>query len=503
MKKLAPSSNEGTSRGFSVYARGGQWILSFKDDAATGKKWREHRIPKAEANTEKRAEKYAERFIRELHKIRAQGAPAGAVSRAPSVHGPTIRDLADKWLLLRDRDPKVKPATRSQGRSHLRLHVLASPDIADIPIATLGPAVLRAWIREVRDHGKYARDKTSAIKRQGEGLSPATVRNVVSTLRTFLSDAMAEEWVNLPANPVDHPGVQKEVPDLKRQDVVYLSKPSAERLLTCPEVPEVRRVRYLLVLTSGLRDGEVSGLQWQDFDDSAKVLRIERALATVGTNGWASESTTKNESSVRTLPLHRLAERALRTWRSTGWVHRVGRHPKPTDPIFPNAAGEAHRPNSAELLRKDLETAGLPSEFRAGVSFDFHATRRSFYTWLRNEGVAKDTVDMLMGHAGGSVGERHYGAKDLERMRKAVETITLDLSTGDVIHMPIKRVQNGAVSEISDPETVGLPADLPASFPRAGLPAGTDRAKLRETRSRFRELNSRPTVYETVALPLS
>jgi integrase len=42
--------------------------------------------------------------------------------------------------------------------------------------------------------------------------------------------------------------------------------------------------------------------------------------------------------------------------------------------------------------------------------------RRSFYTWLRAAGVDADTVKMLMGHSGGSVGEIHYAAKDLERM---------------------------------------------------------------------------------------
>jgi hypothetical protein len=47
---------------------------------------------------------------------------------------------------------------------------------------------------------------------------------------------------------------------------------------------------------------------------------------------------------------------------------------------------------------------------------------------------------MLVGHAGGTVGERHYGAKDLERMRAAVETIALDLSTGQVVALPMRAV---------------------------------------------------------------
>jgi hypothetical protein len=125
-------------------------------------------------------------------------------------------------------------------------------------------------------------------------------------------------------------------------------------------------------------------------------------------------------------------------------VRARGRNTKPTDPIFPDADGLPYRPSSAELLPKDLE-----------------------------------------------------------RMRKAVEAITLDRSTGDVIRMPLKRVQNAPTTEFSEVQTVGLPGDRPASFPRAAFPAGAGDAKSRNLLSRFRELNPGPTVYETVALPLS
>ena len=96
------ANNERTSRGYSVYARGGQWILVFKDESATAKKkWREHRIPKSEASTEKQAERYAERVVAELRRIRSEDATRPPTQQ-PSVHGPSIRDLADKWLDLRD-----------------------------------------------------------------------------------------------------------------------------------------------------------------------------------------------------------------------------------------------------------------------------------------------------------------------------------------------------------------------------------------------------------------
>jgi hypothetical protein len=70
---------------------------------------------------------------------------------------------------------------------------------------------------------------------------------------------------------------------------------------------------------------------------------------------------------------------------------------------------------------------------------------------------------MLMGHAGGSVGERHYGAKDLERMRAAVETIALDLSTGQVVALPMKAVGAPIAPLEADGRTAKLTAALTAA----------------------------------------
>jgi hypothetical protein len=165
----------------------------------------------------------------------------------------------------------------------------------------------------------------------------------------------------------------------------------------------------------------------------------------------------------RLLPLHPLASRALRAWKAAGWARLVGRQPNTSDPVFPNDKGKAHRPASAGLLRADLAAADLPTLFRDKYPIDFHSLRRSFYTWLRAARVEGDTVKMLMGHSGGSVGERHYGAKELERMRAAVETLVLDLSTAQVIALPVR----AAAGSNRTPKTEGLTAVFTAGLTAA------------------------------------
>jgi site-specific recombinase XerD len=280
------------------------------------------------------------------------------------------------------------------------------------------------------------------------------------------------------------------VPEVKLrsgQDRVYLTRPQAEALVRCPEVPEHRRVRYLLALTSGMRDGELSGLTWADVDLDAKPPRCEisKALALRGDEGFATLGDTKTDNSKRTLPLHALAVRALRAWKAKGWAEFAGHKPTATDSIFASPEGTPWRPQSARLIREDLKAAKQYTKV-GQTNIDFHACRRSFMTWLVEAEVPSDIIDMLVGHAGKSTRARHYTAHDIEVMAKAVAKVQLEVTTGEVVALPLAlavgnnlAVDDGppddypaAVPDTDDPAISGLlPAELPAA---RGCPTGSD-----------------------------
>ncbi len=77
-----------------------------------------------------------------------------------------------------------------------------------------------------------------------------------------------------------------------------------------------------------------------------------------------------------------------------------------------------YRPKSAEQIRDDLAEVGIKRP-----EVDFHATRRSFSTWLEPAGVHPETVDRLLGHEPKSVRARHHSATDPGQLRAAVERI--------------------------------------------------------------------------------
>src|SRR5664280_341911 len=445
----------------------GQLVFGYKvrDD------WKETRCP-AHIRNQRDAETFARAYLEEMQ--RTGGKPEIALPDPTTLaKGPTVSDVAERWLELRDANKDLAPATKGQDKSNVDTHIAPrlnnsdAPDakLGDLHVEELGPAKLREWVRDLK-----------ATK------ASSTVRNICNSLSTMLEDAMAEEWIAIPANPMKHPGVRKELPTVKLKggnDRVYLTRHQAEALLRCDKVPEHRRVRYAVALTSGMRDGELAGLNWADVDLDAKPPRVEitKALALRGDDGFATLGATKTEYSKRTLPLHALAVRALRAWKSKGWVQYAGHKPKATDSVFPDEHGEPSRPRSAQLIRDDLETAKQPTKV-GSADIDFHATRRSFLTWLTNAEVSSEIIDMLAGHAGKGVRARHYTARDLEVMAKAVAKIELDVTSGEVVSLPLavaigdetvvdEPLPSALSTSVATTENTQINGSLPAEFPAA------------------------------------
>lgn len=108
-----------------------------------------------------------------------------------------------------------------------------------------------------------------------------------------------------------------------------------------------------------------------------------------------------------------------------GWIEELDGNAAPG----PGWRARARPPASPSQRRVPPRRPRSPTKYAGEYPIDFHATRRSFASWLEANEVPTDIVDRLLGQAGKSVRKRHYSATDLEVMRKAIETIRLDLQT--------------------------------------------------------------------------
>ena len=138
----------------------------------------------------------------------------------------------------------------------------------------------------------------------------------------------------------------------------------------------------LTALRSGLRLGELLGLQWSDIDFTSNTLTVQRS--------WVRRemSTTKSQR-IRHVPLTRDLRETLDDARRAEGL------------IFPNDGGEPWNPDAAARALRRMCT-------RANVRpIGWHILRHTFASHLAIKGVSLRVIQDLLGHSTIAMTERY------------------------------------------------------------------------------------------------
>jgi integrase len=280
----------------------------------------------------------------------------------------TFGEYLDRWL----RDVvkgSVARHTYKDYEGKVRLHL--KPTLGPVRLKDLTSAHLQALYRQ----------KTE------DGLSPRTVEYIHSTARKAL--AKAEEW------------------DLVRKNVARYARPPAKEhkehhTLTVPQskaffaaaAGDRLEALYVLVLTTGLRRGELLGLKWADMDLEKTALSVNRSMDTL--YGPPEEKAPKRQSSRRTVLLVLEAVAALRLHRRRQAEERLAAGPawREQDLVFPTRLGTPMLGDHLlkRNLRPLLEKAGLPP-------LTFHELRHTFATFHLASGGKPKVIQEILGHS--------------------------------------------------------------------------------------------------------
>lgn len=144
----------------------------------------------------------------------------------------------------------------------------------------------RTWIRHdevVRLHlkpslGIIKLDRVNALQIQSlyrskldSGLSPRTVQIIHATLYKALKQAV--KWTLLPRNVAD----SVDPPKAPKREINPLNEEQVKMLLKAAEGDKLEAL-YLLAITTGMRSGELLGLQWKDLDLPTGIVRVRRTV---------------------------------------------------------------------------------------------------------------------------------------------------------------------------------------------------------------------------------
>ncbi len=223
--------------------------------------------------------------------------------------------------------------------------------------------------------------------RLDSGLSPATVQKIHAVLRKALAQAV--RWSMIPRNVADAVKAPRPAPKEMRP----LSPGQARKLLQASRGHRLEAL-YLLAVHTGMRQGELLALKWEDVDLNAGVIRVKRTLTRDG--GRISLGEPKTRRSRRTVHLTGAAAEALRSHleRQLEDIGRLGDRYRDHGLVFTSGVGTPIHPT--HLRRRSfvplLEAAGLPR-------IRFHDLRHTCATLLLARNVHPKYVQELLGHA--------------------------------------------------------------------------------------------------------
>lgn len=235
-----------------------------------------------------------------------------------------------------------------------------------------------------------------------QGLSRASVARKLSALRSFARYLRREGLIE--SDPV----ALAAAPKREQKVPAHLTVDEMGRLLDMPDTsqPLGRRDRAMLELfyASGLRLSELVGLDLEDVNLSARMVRVM---------GKGAKE--------RLVPFNRTAEKAVREWLKdrASFVNAQGSSHKAQSPnaLFVNARGGRLGGRSIQKLLARY-VSGCSTRF--GISP--HALRHSFATHLLQNGADLRAIQELLGHVQLSTTQRYThvnAAQLLEVYRKA------------------------------------------------------------------------------------
>jgi integrase len=297
----------------------------------------------------------------------------GKTTRGEVVADPatTLSNLLPGWRA--QRDVIAKPRTRETEERSVRLYI--EPKWGRTKVRDIRPNSITTWINGLN-------------KQDGEPMDDSTRALVLAHLSSILNYAIEENVVatnavkSMPRRSKPKQG--KKVPRILRGGELdaLLGGLGRQKWLS----PILR-----LLACTGLRLGEVIGLEWGDIDFEAETITVQRQI------GKAGKGTTKS-GKARVVPMLGAAMVTLMEQRKViAAEHGIGALGK-GKPVFTNSYGGHRQPRDVQrAFDWARDRAGISAEPRALTLHDF---RHTVATVLANEpGAVLPQIQAMLGHA--------------------------------------------------------------------------------------------------------
>ena len=283
-----------------------------------------------------------------------------------------------------------------------RIYKQIIPKIGHYPLNQLTTGILEKFYAQLKANGRLIRRDI-----YGAGLSNSVIRSIHAHCRASLSKAVAEKLIRR------NPAVGCKLPPKKSPEIQILTPEEMQKLLFQAQIEGFYEM-FTLDLATGLRRGELLGLQWKDIDFEKGTLSVTKQVRYI--KGDLKIVPPKTKASIRTIILPLPILNMLAEYQKT--VKSIWLFPSPCKnedvPRDPTACRKA--------LSKILERSGCKH-------VPFHALRHTFASHAFHYGMDVKTLASAIGHESVETTLNVYAHSSEQMKREAAKKIDQAIGT--------------------------------------------------------------------------
>lgn len=283
-----------------------------------------------------------------------------------------------------------------------RIYKQIIPKLGDVRLNQVTTGTLEKFYSDLKKNGRLSKQDI-----YGDGIADSTIRSIHAHCLASLEKAKNEGLIRT------NPGEHCKLPPKKNHEVEVLTPAEMQRLLIQAQEDGFYEM-FLLDLSTGLRRGELLGLQWDDIDFKKGELKVSKQVRYVNKTLKITEP--KSEASNRTLVLPKELLEVLKEYKQrvkSKW-------------LFPSPVKSEDVPRDPTACRKSLDKILE----RAGCKHvPFHALRHTFATQSLRYGMDIKTLANVIGHESVETTLNVYSHVTDEGMRSAAKAIDKALSS--------------------------------------------------------------------------
>ena len=306
----------------------------------------------------------------------------------------TVGAYLDYWL---DTVVAVKNRPRTADLYAGIVHVHIQPALGHIRLSKLS----------IQDFQRLLNSKLA------DGTSVRTAHAIRSVLRAALNRAAREELV------LKNVAKLVEIPAWHRKPITPWTAEQSRAFLAAAATHRWYG-GYLMLLTYGMRRGEVLGLRWGDIDFTRDQFAVEQQLQRIGAD--LEVGPVKTEAGRRLLPLTPAVRDALIVRHIEAYGEDVSTGADDStlhadDLVFLSSTGTPVDPkNFVRTFHEIREKAGLPR-------ITVHHTRHTAATSLKNLGVPARDAQLILGHSHITTTQQLYQHGDIKGQTQALARV--------------------------------------------------------------------------------